>query len=394
MSNRKLHSITALFDTPDSIMHAAEAVRDAGYQKFDVNTPYPLHGMDDAMGLKPTLLPFTTLFFGLTGLAIAVGFQWYTSGDSIGAISGTTLGLPYWLERYPLVIGGKPLFSLPAFVPVMFELTVLLAALGTVACLIAIFCKLPANGHPLHDSRYMEATSCDRFGLCIEASDPLFDEAKVKAFLEKLGGKDIELIYEAPKLQISPVSTMGFVTVLAVIAIGASGKTWFIYNIMLYQAPWTWMDIQPKAKPQAEMAYLPSGLAMLPPVPGTVARNFMPYAYSSQPEKAGEMLSNPYPKTSESLAKGKTLYNIHCSVCHGYQASGDGRLKGQFPNPPSLHSEKSKNWNDGQFFHVITEGQNVMSGYAKHISVEDRWHIVNYIRALQRALDAKETDLQ
>ena len=77
------------------------------------------------------------------------------------------------------MIGGKPLFSLPAFVPVMFEVTVLLSALGTVAAMIAVFCGLPANGHPLHNTDYMKAVSCNRFGLCIEAKDSKFDEAAV-----------------------------------------------------------------------------------------------------------------------------------------------------------------------------------------------------------------------
>lgn len=394
MTNTRLHSISALFDTPDQIMHAAEKTRDAGYTKFDVNTPYPVHGMDDAMGLKPTLLPFCTLIFGLTGLSIAVFFQWYTSGDPMQSLSGSALGLPYWLERYPLVIGGKPLFSLPAFVPVIFELTVLLAALGSVACLIALFCNLPSNGHPIHDSAYMKATSCDRYGLCIESSDPLFDEGKVKAFLEKLGGKHLESHYHPEPLKVGAAATMGFVTVLFLIAGGVSAKTWMVYNKVLYLPPWDWMESQPKAKPQAELPFTPGNLAMLQPPSGSVARGHLPYQFADDAEAAGKYLANPQPKTEESLARGKHLFNIHCSVCHGYQAKGDSRLRNLFPNPPSLHSERSQQWSDGQFYHVITMGQNTMSGYAKHISVEDRWHIVNHIRTLQRALNAKEADLQ
>ncbi len=391
--SKRIHSVSALFDTPDDIIHAAEKTKKAGYTRFDVNTPYPVHGMDDAMGLKPTMLPFCTLFFGLMGFFIALGLQWWTSGDPMPVIGGLDFKLPYFLERYPLVIGGKPLFSLPAFIPVMFELTVLLSALGTVGCLIAGFCNLPANGHPIQDSNYIRATACDRYGVCIESTDPRFDLEEVKAFLIKAGGKEIEIHMENEPLKIGLSNNLGFGAILATVAIVVSAKTYFVYNIMLYLPPWTWMSEQPKVLPQRVVEFLPASEAMMAPPKGTVARGFMPYRYAGNPDEAASNLLNPVPVTGESLKQGKNLFDIHCSVCHGYQGKGDSRLNGQFPAPPSLHSEKNRNLEDGRFYHIITEGQNVMPGYAKHISEEDRWKIVNYIRALQRAVNAKESDL-
>src|SRR5512137_206402 len=155
MTNTALYAITALFDTPDAIIHAAEETKRGGYTRFDVNTPYPVHGMDRAMGLRQSRLGFFALGFGLLGTLSAVGLMsWVT------------------LKDYPLVIGGKPFWSWPAFVPVAFEVTVLLASVLTVVSMIVIFFKFPNNSHPLHDTPYMKRVSTDGFGICIEAADP------------------------------------------------------------------------------------------------------------------------------------------------------------------------------------------------------------------------------
>jgi len=117
-----LYGYTALFDSPDGIMAAAKKTADDGFTKFDVHTPYPVHGMDKAMKVKPSKLGFVTLFFGLLGGALAMLFMYWTMAVD-----------------YPMVIGGKPLFPLPAFGPVTFEVIVLAATLSTVAAMIALF---------------------------------------------------------------------------------------------------------------------------------------------------------------------------------------------------------------------------------------------------------------
>ena len=118
------------------------------------------------------------------------------------------------------------------------------------------------------------------------------------------------------------------------------------------------------------------------------------YLYIDDIEGASENLQNPYPATAENLELGKRKYLTYCSPCHGDLAKGDSRLKGQFPNGPTLHSDKIVDWTDGRLYHVITEGQNVMPGYKKTVTKKERWAIVNYVRTLQRALDAKEEDMQ
>ncbi|MBN2328028.1 MAG: DUF3341 domain-containing protein, partial [Candidatus Omnitrophica bacterium] len=112
MSEKKINGILVEFDNTIDLLEAAEKVRDAGYEKWDVHSPIPIHGMDDAMGIRPTILPWLVLGAGLTGLAAAVLMQWWMNAVD-----------------YPIIISGKPLFSLPANIPVAFELTVLFSAL-------------------------------------------------------------------------------------------------------------------------------------------------------------------------------------------------------------------------------------------------------------------------
>ena len=128
-------------------------------------------------------------------------------------------------------------------------------------------------------------------------------------------------------------------------------------------------------------------------VDGTVARGFMPYEYTGMPDSLVKLLSNPVPMSEFSIERGKKQYNTYCSPCHGYFGAGDSRMNNQFPNPPTLHSKTVRDWADGNIYNVMTNGQNVMPSYAKQISRDDRWAIVNYIRVLQRAENAKDTDL-
>jgi mono/diheme cytochrome c family protein len=371
----KLFGITALFDNPDSIINAAKEVVSAGYKKFDVNTPYPLHGMDPAMGLKRSKLGFVTLFFGFSGTAFILLFMyWAMSID------------------YPMVIGGKPYFALPAFIPITFEFTVLLAALSTVFGMIMAFFNLPYNSHPLHDTEYMRRVSVDRYGLVILAEDPLFDEAKVEELYRSLGASEIEKVYFPEKVSY-PVFDAKFITFLIIVALAVSALTYFTLNKFMYMVPYNWMSEQDKVIPQEKSQFFSDEFGMREPVEGTVARGFVPYPYMGIAEPK-EYLVNPVLPTKKSIELGKRKFLTFCSPCHGNLADGDSRLRGQFPSPPSLHTERAINFPDGRIYHVITNGQNAMPSYAAQITREERWSIVNYIRVLQRAKNASDADIQ
>ncbi len=374
-TENKLHSVAALFDTPDQIINAAKKVRDAGYKKFDVNTPYPVHGMDNAMGMKPTKLGFVTIFFGLSAAAFILLFIFYTMAMD-----------------YPMVIGGKPFFAFPAYIPVTFETTVLLGALSTVFGMIAVFFNLPKNNYPIHDTNYMKNVSSDKYGLMIEAADPLFSENEVVDFLKNLGGKEIELVYY-PVEDRYPILQPKFLWLVAATIVIVSGATYLTLNKFMYITPYNWMDRQDKTIAQEKSTFFADDFGMRMPVEGTVARGYMPYPYKDEKDPK-VVLSNPLLPTKENLALGKVKFLTYCSPCHGDLAEGQNRLNGQFPNPPTLHSNKVREWPDGRIYHVITMGQNIMPSYAAQVTRDERWAIINYIRVLQRAKNAKISDIQ
>ena len=376
---KTVYAITSLFTTPDDAILAASEVSKAGYTNFDVHTPYPVHGMDNAMRLKTSNVGYFAFVFGLFGALTAIMLiSWVT------------------LSEYPLVIGGKPFWSWPAFVPVSFELTVLFAAVFSTLAMIVFYFKFPNNAHPLHDTPYMKRVSSDTFGITIEASDPKFDEDGVKKFLKSLGGKEITLVYFEPEEldHGQKLIDIKFLSVLAVVALTTAASSYFTLNKLLYIEPFNWMMEQNKQKAQQPSSLFKDGIGMRLPVTGTVAQGFLPYPFKGKPDEAGKYLINPLLPTIEIVERGKSKYLAFCSPCHGNFGRGDSRLQGQFPNPPTLNSDKVRNWPDGSLYHVITEGQNVMPSYEAQISREDRWAIIRYIRILQRAQNARESDLK
>jgi mono/diheme cytochrome c family protein len=374
-NDRKIYGVAALFNKPDEIIKAANKVAKEGYSKWDVNTPYPLHGMDNAMNLKPSKLGFITLFFGLSGTAIALMLTYFTNSID-----------------YPLVIGGKPFFSLPAYIPVTFELTVLLATVSTVIAMLTFFFKFPSNDHSLHDTQYLKKVSLDRFGIVIEAKDPKFEQSKVEELLRSFGPESVETIYRKEEVRY-PIFEPKFITFLILVAVVVSAGTYITLNKLMFMVPYNWMMNQDKIIPQSATELFEDERGMRPPVEGTVARGFIPYPYMGIDEPQ-EFLSNPFLPSIENLKLGKKKFLTYCSPCHGNFGDGDSRLKGQFPNPPSLHSERIRNFEDGRFYHVITNGKNIMPSYAAQISREERWAIVNYIRVLQKAKNATAAELE
>ena len=174
MSTTKLWGVLARYENPAELYHACERVRDAGYQAWDACTPFPVHGLEKAMGVPPSKLPWFVLAVGLCGSAFMLWFQIYAMGD-----------------LYPYIVGGKPLFSMPAFVPVWYEITVLSA------CLTAFFGNWILNGlprpyHPAFNSKAFERVTDDKFFIMIEASDSKFDRERTKALLQSTGASLVE----------------------------------------------------------------------------------------------------------------------------------------------------------------------------------------------------------
>ena len=174
--NKKILGIIARFESAADLMTAAEKIREAGYKKFDCHSPFPIHGMDKAMGLKRSGLGWLVGIAGIIGTSGALALQWWTSTID-----------------YPIIISGKPLFSFQAYVPVTFAVGVLLSAFTAMFGML-ILNGLPRWFHPLFYSDTFSRFSTDGFFISVEPNDPKFDPEQTGKFLGSVGGKDIELL--------------------------------------------------------------------------------------------------------------------------------------------------------------------------------------------------------
>lgn len=184
-----LWGVMAEFSSPGAILKAAPKVREAGYRWWDCCTPFPVHGLDGAMGIKPTILPVIVFFAGLTGLITAFSLQTFTNATD------WNVWAMVWVTGYPYLISGKPMLSLPAFIPVMFELTILFSALTAVFGMF-IMNGLPRLFHPLFNNRKFDRVTDDKFFIVIESKDPKFFRDRTIAFLESIGADSVEEVKE------------------------------------------------------------------------------------------------------------------------------------------------------------------------------------------------------
>jgi len=174
----RTYGLIAMFETPAAITRAAEGVRDAGYTAWDVVTPFPVHGLDRAMGVRRSLVPRFSLAGGILGLATGMTLIWWSGA-----------------YNFPLVVGGKPLFS-PLFAfPISYELTILFTAFATIIGMFLLN-RLPMHYHAVMKQAHYVRAMDDRFFVVVEARDPRFDPAGTRDLLARLGGTEIELLEE------------------------------------------------------------------------------------------------------------------------------------------------------------------------------------------------------
>jgi hypothetical protein len=171
---KKVGGVVGLWEDDHAVVVAAHKVRQAGFVRFDAITPFPVHGMEEAVGIKRSWIPWVTFVMGMTGCLAGVGLQYWTSAID-----------------WALNVGGRPFFSGPAFAPVMFELTILFAALSSVAALF-FACRLPKMDPPIIDP---DLTS-HKFALFIPENDVGYDAGRVEQLLRQVGAKEVRRISE------------------------------------------------------------------------------------------------------------------------------------------------------------------------------------------------------
>ncbi|MFU8811533.1 MAG: DUF3341 domain-containing protein [Balneolaceae bacterium] len=177
-TDKKLYGILAEVRNPKELIDIARLVNRSGYKKFDTFSPFPIHGMDKAMSLQKSKLGWIVFGHGLVGLTGALAMIYYMM-----------------VVDYPLNISGKTLMNIPAWIPVTFELTVLLSAFGAVFGMFFLN-GLPRLNHPLFNSENFKKATDDGFFICIESDDPQFEPEKVHKLLQEAGASNIEEVHD------------------------------------------------------------------------------------------------------------------------------------------------------------------------------------------------------
>lgn len=425
----------AEYQDENSLLAAARKVRDSGYTKTDAFTPFPVHGIDEALGIKPTILPFIVLCAGITGLSTALLMQWWMNGVD-----------------YKYIISAKPFGITPASIPVAFELTVLFSAFTTFLGMIALN-QLPKFSNPVFTNPRFDRATNDRFFLYVEAADKYYNRESVKELLSGTHPDSLDEVLEdtTPSALPRPIILgaillviTGLIPAMIILNIRAGYSTAPRFHVFFD------MDFQPKKKAQQTTTIFADGRTMRPQVKGTVGRGQLeeqdPFYLGYDPSKltaidtleTGKFVSLQDPKAADgsaakpaadgsaqtpaapasalnlpwidklpievdeaNMALGKQKFETYCSACHGYAGFGDGLVhkradalaQGYWLAPTSLHVDKVRTQPVGQIFHTITKGQGKMASYASSLNPKERWAIVLYVRALQKSRNADMSEV-
>lgn len=385
-----LYGILAEYDNPTDLVRAARKVRDAGYTRWDTYTPFPIHGMEKAMGIRMSRLPWLVLVAGLTGLILGLVFQYWTNSVD-----------------YPWNVSGKPMWSWPANIPVVFELTILFSAFAT---LMGMFVanNLPLPAHPLDLKERFRRVTDDKFFLFILIRDPKYDETDTRRLLEDTSPVIIDEVHEdrkssdlVPKGLIYALVVLGAVSLIPFALITKARESKMSHGRL--HVVWD-MDFTPSYKAQSHNPLFPDQRAMRLPPEGTVAVGHLRTDDHLYRGKVGEAFATTLPAsvepTEKTMQRGKKQYDVFCAPCHGVDGSGNGMvhqraesLKQGWVPPTDLHQEYLLSQPAGELFNTITNGIRNMPAYGPQITPEDRWAIVLYIRALQKSRTALPSDL-
>jgi len=393
----ELYGLLAEFETPGALIAAARKVKNAGYTEFDCYSPFPVHGIDAAMGIKPTRLPLMVFGGGLTGLALGTLMQW-------------------WMNAYdwPWNVAGKPVWSIPANVPISYETTILLSVLTTFFGMWGAN-KLPQVWHPFFRvDRFARATD-DGFFLGIEAADRRFAREQTRQLLVAAGANHVEECHIDPRPASREVprwiwAAMSILTMVALIPFVQVYKAQASRSTEPHYHVFADMDFQNKVKSDTAFEEFADGRANRGQPSGTVARGALKaddaYERGLRDGQWLQGLPSQVEPTAELLSRGQNRFEIYCAPCHGFDGAGHGivpervkRLGGSWEarNLTTAGSETSPpitiQMPNGQLFNTISNGFGTMMGYAAQIPVPDRWAIVLYVRALQRSQNATQAEL-
>lgn len=376
MSERTF-AVLGLFDSSSALLEAIPKVREGKQGRLEAYTPYPIHGLDEALQLRRSPLAGMVVVMAFLGALVALAMQgWMSAVD------------------YPVITGGKAPFSWQAFVPIMFELMVLFATFTAGLGMLFLLNRLPFFGHPVLSSKAIQSITRDRFALSVEADGKGLDDAAVVELLKGAGARDIEVLELPARSEILDsafiLRALGGIVVACLVAGAVLFTAIKLFPVL---PPMSHMQDQAKLNPYKPSAFFKDGRGMQSPVSGTVARGYLPMG-ARTPEEANALV-NPLARTRETFDKGRAAYGNRCAVCHGALGDGVPTLTAAYnAKPANLISEEFRKAPDGRFYWAIVKGKNAMPSHAADMPEADRWAAIHYVRALQRAQNAKDSDLE
>ncbi|HEX7408938.1 MAG TPA: quinol:electron acceptor oxidoreductase subunit ActD [Candidatus Binatia bacterium] len=374
--SERVFAVVGLFDSADDLLKAIPRLRARAIGSLEAYTPFPVHGIDAALGLRRSPLGGMVLVAGALGAVTALFFQWWMSAVD-----------------YPIPVGGKALFSWQAFVPIMFEITVLFATFTAGLGMLLLMNKLPFFGHPLLSSKAIAGITRDKFALAVEADGGALDVDAAQAALRTAGATVLEVLPYPLGEAFSLKDLFRTVLGIGISCVVAGYVMYWAIKLFPVLPPMVHMEDQPRLDVQKADTFFRDGHGMQRPVEGTVARGHLPYIIETQEQAAA--LINPLPRTPKVLQQGRKAWNEHCTVCHGALGNGVPTLTSAYgAKPANLQAQTFRDYPDGKIYHVIMVGKNAMPSYAADLTEDERWAVVHYVRVLQRAQNATDEDFK
>lgn len=371
MSKKLIHG---LFDDDDTLISGIKIIRQRGYEIDEVYTPFPVHGLEKAMNIKPTRIAYAAFVYGALGLGFAIWLTWFMM-----------------IEDWPQNIGGKPSFSwmenMTSFVPILFEMTVFFAAHLMVWTYFFKNRLYPGSDGGSPDKR----TTDDKFLIefIIEKDK---DTLELENILREVGAEEVNIkeVKEKKKkslwLNLPPAVIL--ITIFSLSSCSSSNEpqrepsTVYMPN-MYYSTAY-----EPYAEESLNGV---KGMEARTPVEGTIKRGYVPYEIPDTNDGysyAKDTLKSPIETTDKSEKEGEKLFNIYCISCHGVNGDGQGKLvqNEKFLGVPSYSSSRLPDITEGSIFHVITYGKNMMGSHASQLTSEERWKVTQHVLKLRSQL--------
>lgn len=380
----------AEYDSPSALLGAVARIQAAGLEHWETFTPFPIRGLAAGGRRRSGALPWLVFGAGLLGCAAGLLLQYWTNSVD-----------------YRWLVSGKPSWSWPAHVPIVFALTVLFAALTALVTLLAVT-GIPRFSHPLDASPRFSRATDDRFFLLVMATDPSFEGETTRRLLDSTSPRGIEAVAPEGSGRTAPPRGLGYSLIVAALAaclpwaLVAEARATKSRQPRLHLI--RDMDSQPRVQAQQAFPHFPDGRGSRPQLPGTVAVERSLDEHLMTGRHAGEPASTFPPSfviDRKAMTTGRQGFDTYCAPCHGLVGDGDGMIaqragelaQGTWVPPSDLNQDYLRQQPIGQLFVSVTDGVRTMPRYDHLLEPEDRWRILLYLRALQRRSRATLTDV-